>query len=714
MTDANPNNSIYGLDQTNTNTYITPRSIGAEKTGSVSTINNSKQDDLLAAYARKDYDTLAKANLKQPVNNDGDTIAHILAKKLDRAGFELIIYKNNNINPFTYDIINKPNKKSQLPIHLALETIQQNQQMGQDFIDYMINILHANPEIPDAKNRIIVGNKNSQQKVFYESGDKIEELNNIVINNIKNLTKLAETGIVGLVPYANTKSTTGLSANTGNSGIIDFINDLTKQYTGSSTMSKQTGGYNGSRKIKNYISDDLSDTGDNNSFVTKNKNTMLNNRTTIWNANDRNTTTNRIIHDNIVVNESILPMVGGEIERKNKLRNTEALLRLEEEKIRNARLIGGNDNNESRQEERRIRNEREALIRNNEELFGRNGEFNRNNAMEKNNKWNSDWTIGGAMDDDFSIDDETDYDDQLGGKRGRKKGSKNAVSKVSKKSKSGNDRGISTKNTKKSKPVRGTKNNRNNKPRRFTENWDTDDFDLTISDDDIGSYNGNSNDNDQTDTKKSGSNKQSKSANDRSKLNNDDDELEIINSRQMFDYPDMFSSQDRPRTEADDMYSSFVQKIMDLLGVDLETAKFYRSAIKINIENSNPELKKRVNDNLKIKEMESIFENKKKLQSTLDKIDIEDIKKYMSQKKEEGESRKKEYEEKRKQTPNKNKKQTARTNRTSFDSAKTSSATSATSDEAPKPKRARKPTTQSRIADNGYLQSDEILFSPNY
>jgi len=52
---------------------------------------------------------------------------------------------------------------------------------------------------------------------------------------------------------------------------------------------------------------------------------------------------------------------------------------------------------------------------------------------------------------------------------------------------------------------------------------------------------------------------------------------------------------------------------MDALEVDEQTAKLYRSAIKITIGKENPELRKMENDELRVKEMEKIIDDKKKI-----------------------------------------------------------------------------------------------------
>lgn len=122
--------------------------------------------------------------------------------------------------------------------------------------------------------------------------------------------------------------------------------------------------------------------------------------------------------------------------------------------------------------------------------------------------------------------------------------------------------------------------------------------------------------------------------------------------------------QARPRNmEADDLYKSFDEKIMEAMDVDAETARIYKIALKQKIVEKNPELKKRVNDELKVKEMEKIVNNKTKLKSALKGIDIEGIKAHL-----------KEVDAKRKEKPERKK--------------------------------------QSRYNHNGYLLTDELILTP--
>jgi hypothetical protein len=103
----------------------------------------------------------------------------------------------------------------------------------------------------------------------------------------------------------------------------------------------------------------------------------------------------------------------------------------------------------------------------------------------------------------------------------------------------------------------------------------------------------------------------------------------------------------RPRNEqADIAYKSFIPKLMEYLGLDEETARFYRTAIKVHLLQANPELRK--NEDLKIKEMEKMFASARALKAAVKKIDFEEIKKFMEMRRQEGEKRRAERQENKK------------------------------------------------------------------
>lgn len=157
----------------------------------------------------------------------------------------------------------------------------------------------------------------------------------------------------------------------------------------------------------------------------------------------------------------------------------------------------------------------------------------------------------------------------------------------------------------------------------------------------------------------------------------------------------------RPRRErdakVDEIYRNFLQQLMDKLGINEETARTYRSAIKILIERDSPELKGFENDALKVKKMEEIFGDDKQFKALIKRVEVElpEIKKFMEERRKEAEKRKKEWEERRKS-------QGKHAPRTSSDKPATS--------ETPKEKPKRK--TKSKVGEAGYLESDEVIFSP--
>ena len=687
---------------------------------------NMHQTNPLEHYLKKNYDKLAFSDLKQSVNNNGDTVIHIIAGNLDKAVFELILQFNPNA--ITYDVINMPNKKLELPIHKAMETLLSNNYKNHDFINYMVNVLGANPDIPDANDRIVSFETNCSKYIYDSDDDRIKKLNDVVINNIKNLTKLAESKVEEL----SSALTQNLeSKNTSNNNNIEFIKDITNYYASTREMNKQQklqsltqmGGYNGRRIIKNYYSDDLSEIGSNDSFKTNKKNQM------IRNYDIKNEGSNMTTHmptqknnlgewkkRNFINSGSKIRMIGGNyFEKRNKIIHDEEKLRLEEEKVRNERLIGGNDNSETRRREKELRTKRLKILSERKHLLGGN-KIRVELDLSKNNQTggdidydimnNSDYVKGGTNEDNEDNEDNKDDDKKMENRKDNNK--------------------ESTENEDDDTNMVGGKR------KKYYKN-ESEELNNLFS----------------SDVKFSESKLKSKSKSNKRPKSELSDEDEDESGHNMF----YTNSQERVRNEkVDEIYRSFVKKIMDLLGVDEETARFYRSAIKINLENSNPELKKRENDERKIKEMENIFENKKKLQETLDKIDMNKIKKYMAEKKEEGERRreeiKKEREKRKKQISESKSEEKIKKNEenegneekkkkemiiskpkretkpkekigttTSSVNINTKTETeteSETSENIPKRKPKKKNMVQSRIVDDGYLQSDEILFSPDY
>ena len=621
------------------------RNYNADTRFNASNDNNNNME----LYRKRDFKSLADSDLKQPVNNDGDTIIHIMSQELDKNGIEtLLMY-----NPYaiTYEIINMPNKKSQLPIQKAMASIERVKQNTYDFITFMIR-LGANPDIPDAKNRIIVPDIKNTGSVYenfpsvQEDQRKqadIEKLNNTVINNIKSLTKMIDS-----------KS----GRDDRNDTDVDFVKKIIELYK---PKQGQSGGYNNKRRTNNFMDDskDLTESGENDSFVVNDTN-----RKNRWiDEYDRTFTNGKIFKDQFDYSNMNDQMVV----RNNK--NITSKMQAENE------MVGGwklNDNELSRRESEMLRNQfllggmkNANYDKNNNGMYDdmNNGTKNTNRNSDTNNNRNND------MNNRYNDFLDHDINDTLvGGKKTKGK-----------------------------------------KIKSFVDDWRTDDFNFDHSTSRIDSERPN------TET---------------SELNifDDDDEIEEEKfsdsdmDNDVYNYSNVLANQDRPRkqnTKADDIYRAFAKKIMDLLGVDEETAKFYRAALKVNIEENNPELKGRENDEVKVKEMENIFENKAKLQAALDKIDMDKIKKIMKDRKEEWERRmeeRKKMGEGKKMDEGRNKPSAEnRTKETSKARGKEKNYTTEkiVSTDTPKSK-TKKTTRKTTDVENGYMQSDDVEFSTEY
>ncbi|AGC01859.1 hypothetical protein H012_gp604 [Acanthamoeba polyphaga moumouvirus] len=547
--------------------------------------NNTNNNNLLNLYFTGQYNKLANSNLSQPIDQNGNTIMHVIASNLNKNALESILKQNPNA--ITHNIINTPNNKSELPIHKAMESVQKSNS-NHDFITYLIERLGANPGVPDANNRIIVtnqGNFNNPNNItnpnnpnnpnnfrnpnnpnnlnnpnVNQNDNKINQLNNEAILNFQKFTKMAENKLGEISPgIKKALGDMGISSNNltrlakeAENRIGQIIPDLKKSSNitynmkGNNTFS---GGQLDQEKrnieaIKNlnrfYLGQNKNNLNINNSFVATNKSKLLNN----YNQN----------------------------QYSDRLRN-------EQEFIRNSRLVGGENNNRN----------------------------NNNNNI-----------IGGRSNNIFDDDDEEYFANAF----------------------------------------------------RVRNN--------DVSD------------------------------------NEDDIDLDI-NTRQISNFRDSISNQSRPRprnTAVDETYRSFINKIMDLLGVDEETARFYRAAIKIEIENKNPELRGRRNDELKVKEMERIFADRDTLQKAIDDIDMDKIKQTMEERRA---YREKRIEEIRKSREDRSRQKRNTDQNTSSDNVNDTTTTNTTdtdttSTETSK-KNPRRTTRRSQVAENGYLQSDEVILS---
>lgn len=717
-------------------------------------LNSMSNSSALDMYLTQNYSALANSDLRQVVDTDGNTVIHHMASNLDKNALQKI--SETNPNAITYDVINKSNNNGELPIHKAMQTIQEyttknpsgknsdflqknwnnkqqsmsnmgngsalqylkngkNQidsifdqkrkkiydfyhqiiedtgnfyktemdrvndffekqrnasadtlqkmkQKSDQFISYLIN-LGSNKDIPDKNNRIIVGQE-SNQSVFYDK-TKAKSLNDNVVNNIKNLTQLAQSkantfgnNLGQILPStSNPPSIDSMQTNSK----IQFINNLTKLYG----KAVQTGGrQQGMSNIEDMNSfSEWSNTDTNNSFVTKSKNKLMENYNSAYMHNqDMNKNINK--NTALSMNSDL-----------NNLRRQSMDLKLNEEKLRNYRLLGGNDNQKLRQKEKTLRENRQKI---NQKI---NKKFNYQAGGKKDFDMDSDSVVDAV--DESEASDADDYADV------HVDSDPEDTILESEEETRLNDMFLNNR----------TKNN-------------SDSLNLGINSDDS---------DDSVDSVDSDSNNTDNVKNKKSKINNSN----------FLNYSNIFSSQERPRDEkASEIYRSFVQKIMDLLGVDEQTAREYRSFVKITIENTNPELRKRENDALKIKEMENIFENKDKLQKMLDKINMEDLRKYMAERKEFGENRRKENENRRKdkskdkskdknsdKNSDKNKDKNKMTLVKNTDSAMDKISKSKNTDKAKiktdtntKPKTTKK----SKVVEDGYLKTDEIIFSPDF
>lgn len=168
-------------------------------------------------------------------------------------------------------------------------------------------------------------------------------------------------------------------------------------------------------------------------------------------------------------------------------------------------------------------------------------------------------------------------------------------------------------------------------------------------------------------------------------------------------------SLNRPRRDpgAIEAYNALVKKIMDILGVDEETAKLYRLALKIDVVTKHPELAKFENDALKIKEIEKMVTDRETLQRAIDSIDIEGLKKSL--------------EERRKQRPFRPPRRHQRRPGSSItresDQAATSGESTATPEKTEQtsqdttPEKPKRRTKKQKAVESGYLESSEIIFS---
>ena len=618
------------------------------------------KDDLMKLYKNRNFEELSKKDLAQPVDDEGNTIIHIMAYNLDKDGFvQLTKYykESHNGKVLPYDLINKENYLKEVPINKASQRVEENlsgklgeskyriNEKASALVDYMVGTLRA-VNLPNPKG-IIFQEKDVEKKspsrsesADLESKKQLEKLNERVKADLE---KLSGSKTQNLACQTRQTKTNPLEEDENK---LQFIRELEKEHKEPTTS--QTGGYNGTRTIKNYVSDFLTETND--SFVTGKKNSMLN-------RNDRKNTSTRNSW------ERTSEILGEEI-------GTSDLDELDES------TTSMSETSELDEPTTNISETSDIGI--DEFVGGQNRKTRKNNGITRNKR---------------TSDRKRENARQLDKPK--------TQSKSSGRKKSNQEPNGSSKN----KDV-----GRSNYVKSFTEHWETDEFKFSPS----------SSDNRQKIQKQQKQNR-------RSARDDEDDEdvtgLSSINFEEETDIIDDEDSpmdvQSRPKREPqphDEVYRSFIQKIKDAMGVDEDTARLYRSALKIIITRDRPELRGRENDALKVQAMEEIINDKEVLKKTLNRDVIprlDEIKRIMEENREAGEKRRKEWEERKKNRgdrENRTETNTGKSTATTNTSRKQQVSSKSTSDEPAT--KTRKPRKSSKVAENGYIQSDEILLSP--
>lgn len=180
------------------------------------------KQQILDLYRKGDYLNLSKLNLATPIDADENTIIHIIATNLDMTALENLAKYNEKF--ISSGIINKPNKNSDTPLHLALNSLEKHKSDDHSIITYMIKKLHADPTLPN-DNDVIVDSMTTETP--FSSENKIMT-KTIIVKNVPN-----------------------------KSAIIDFIYKLTDKYApivkgGYSNNSTQPR-YNSHRTINDNI-----------------------------------------------------------------------------------------------------------------------------------------------------------------------------------------------------------------------------------------------------------------------------------------------------------------------------------------------------------------------------------------------------------------------------------------------------------------------------
>lgn len=627
---------------------------------SKSDIDITRGNDPLVLYQSKDFKSLAnKGLLTKPIDNKGNTIIHRMAEKLDWSGLEQL--RQYNPNALTYEVMNTQNINLQTPLHVVAETksIQIDDTSVQDFINYLINELKVNPKIPDIYNQIIEPN----EKVMMEEEEKI--IGSDYPTNLEKLNDRVKKNIADMIGMTQGKKPVSIMEQKSNEKIVE---NLLNNYSGSAQkVDSLTGGsYFGKRRIQpNHTNniDDLLANSKKNSFVANSKNRIMrdydNMSRDIFRLNHDGGENDDIIHSRYNLHNSYLNRLrgggGGNNNNNNEtteqndknidFEDEETKLVYQQERVRNKRLIEG-DNDRLRNKENNLRNQFDQLV---------GGKSKSSRQRAKNQSINNENNQSGMR--HFIEEWHTEDLENLFKKDPRNKGRTRAVS-------------YKNKNTRSNIPHDKFDDGEQSRvPSRSNIRYDI--FD-----------------------------------------EEDKEEEDIISRRKTHDYPDMFTTSsdamDRPRLprdkETDDLYRSLIQKIMDNLDVDEQTARDYRTFLKVYLEKIKPELRGRENDPTKVKELDQIVSDKKKLKSTMDKINIEEIKEDIAERRREGEKRKEERMKQREQRETRPRGKQFNADSEDTDDTKTKG----------KKKTKSSATRGKKVVESGFLQSDEILFSSDY
>ena len=651
------------------------------------------ESNIMSMYYQKNFESLANTYLGIPINDEGDTIVHIISQNLDKNAFQEIL-KHNNM-AITYSIINMPNRKSRYPLHAALDSILKDSNPNYEFIDYMINVLGANPKNPDNNDRIIViddnnDNNDNESETHPKSltNEKINKLNKTVINNIKKLTMLLDKK--NNSNYKNTHSDMSMNTN------VEFIKDIVDHYNkqnilNGSDVSKEsnkkvevnsqdlTGGYTGQRRIKKYT---LADEHD------------MPSRKTIPKYAKQNNDTFALPHD---VKEKIrekmdggntnqIRMMDSNLKNQQKeMKTNKNEYKLMEEKLMNQRLFGG-DNTELRKKQHSIGQKIKELNEKNKKMYGGAKKQTKTKRTKKRSHRHEDsdseTVFGGNDTSDFNNIDLDDHDDG------------DSIAPINDKFKEQNE----TLNFNDSDDDNHDDHHINRNINDIYKNNDSEDVDVDDVDD--------VNDVDIEDRYQSNE--------DSNDYDTDDD---THDDNYKMNRPEHKRRHKREKTEEqkkiDEIYRSFIKTIMDNMGIDEEKAKLYRSALKITLEEAHPELKGKINDGLKIKEMENIISNKEKLKSALKKIDFNKIKDTMEERKNLAEKRREEFKKMREDNMKnrKTEKPIKSTKSIEPNNSSNSSESPKSSESSEPPKKPKKRTKKSKVPESGYLESEDIIIS---